>query len=61
MFKKFFDTITLNKKVKIKTEALNTLRTDINLLTELMEHPLKKEKTIKKLLMEMKNICDGAL
>lgn len=61
MFKKFFDTIKLNSNIKVKNEALNTLRTDINLCIELMEHPWKKEKTIKTLLNQMRETCNKAI
>lgn len=61
MFKKFFDTIKLNAQVKIQKEALNTLSADIDMLVELMEHPVKKQNTIKALLADMKKVTKDAL
>ena len=61
MFKKFFDTVKLNAQVKIQKEALNTLSADIDMLVELMEHPVKKQNTIKALLAVMKKVTTDAL
>lgn len=61
MFKKFFDTVKLNAQVKIQKEALNTLSADIDMLVELMEHPVKKQNTIKALLADMKKVTKDAL
>lgn len=61
MFKKFFDTVKLNVQVKIQKEALNTLSADIDMLVELMEHPVKKQNTIKALLADMKKVTKDAL
>lgn len=61
MFKKFFDTVKLNAQVKIQREALNTLSADIDMLVELMEHPVKKQNTIKALLADMKKVTKDAL
>ena len=61
MFKKFFDSVKLNAQVKIQKEALNTLSADIDMLVELMEHPVKKQNTIKALLADMKKVTKDAL
>ena len=49
------------KQVKIQKEALNTLSADIDMLVELMEHPVKKQNTIKALLADMKKVTKDAL
>lgn len=60
MFKKFFDTIALNAKLKIKKEALTTLSADIDLVLEMMEHPVKRQSAIIEMLKDMKTVCTNA-
>jgi hypothetical protein len=61
MIKKLFDTVKLNIQLKIKTEALKTINADLDMLLELVEHPLKKQNTIKSLLKDMKTIVSKSL
>lgn len=61
MFKKFFNCIELNAKIKKQTEALKTVNADIELLKELMEHPVKSQKQIRITLDSLQKICEKAL
>ena len=51
----------MSTKNKVMSEVLKTLKTDIDLCQELMEHPLKKQTAIKELLKEMKDTCEKGL
>ena len=61
MFKKFFDCIALNAKIKKQNEAIKTVKADVELLLELMEHPVKSQKQIKTTLGNLKDICEKAI
>ena len=56
MFKKFFDTVRLHHEIKVLTEAINTAKTNAEACLEMMEHPVKSQKQIKKLLTEITKI-----
>lgn len=58
MFKKFFDVVNLNLKVKRFTEAMKTIKVTIELLEETLEHPIKSQKAMKQLVKDLKGICD---
>lgn len=61
MFKKFFDCVKLNAQIKKQMEALKTMNADVELLKELMEHPVKTQKQIRTILDKMTVICEKAL
>lgn len=61
MFKKFFDTVALNATLKKQKEAIKTVKADVELLLELMEHPVKSQKQIKTTLNNLKDICEKAI
>lgn len=61
MFKKFFDCVALNAKIKKQNEAIKTVKADVELLLELMEHPVKSQKQIKTTLNNLKDICEKAI
>ena len=61
MFKKFFDCSALNAKIKKQNEAIKTVKADVELLLELMEHPVKSQKQIKTTLGNLKDICEKAI
>lgn len=61
MFKKFFDCVALNAKIKKQKEAIKTVKADVELLLELMEHPVKSQKQIKTTLNNLKDICEKAI
>lgn len=61
MFKKFFDCLALNAQIKKQNEALKTISADVELLKELMEHPVKSQKQIKEILTSIGIICEKVL
>ena len=61
MFKKFFDTVALNATLKKQKEAIKTVKADVELSLELMEHPVKAQKQIKTTLNNLKDICEKAI
>lgn len=61
MLDKLLNFAKMSTKNKVMSEVLKTLKTDIDLCQELMEHPLKKQTAIKELLKEMKDICEKGL
>lgn len=61
MFKKFFDCVKLNSQIKKQNEAIKTLNADVDLLKELMEHPVKAQKQIRTILDKMTAICEKVL
>lgn len=61
MFKKFFDSVGLLSQIKKQKEALKTVNADVDLLLELMEHPIKSQKQIREILSDLKTICEKVL
>lgn len=61
MFKKFFDCVALNAKIKKQNEAIKTVKADVELLLELMEHPVKSQKQIRTTLDNLAKICEKAM
>lgn len=56
MFKKFFDVIRLHKEIKELKEFINLAKTNSEVCLQLMEHPIKSQKQIKNLLLEIINL-----
>jgi hypothetical protein len=61
MIKKLFDTVKLNTRVTIQKQAMQLIVKDIDLLFDLIDHPVKKRNTIKALLTDMKTVITKAL
>lgn len=61
MIKKLFDIVKLNTQVTIQKQAMQLIVKDIDLLFDLIDHPVKKRNTIKALLTDMKTVITKAL
>jgi hypothetical protein len=61
MIKKLFDTVKLNTRVTIQKQAMQLIVKYIDLLFDLIDHPVKKRNTIKALLTDMKTVITKAL
>jgi hypothetical protein len=61
MIKKLFDTVKLNTRLTIQKQAMQLIVKDIDLLFDLIDHPVKKRNTIKALLTDMKTVITKAL
>lgn len=48
-------------KMKVMSEALNNVSANIDMLQELLQHPIRKKEIILEVLQQMKQDCNNAL